>query len=254
MNKSELRAWLNIDESVNVQMPNEIFEDLSNAEFKNFNHKCFAYGYYYLITYLYRNTIYGTCNIEKYNQQNIISLFVSNNTMVSYITKKGGLLDKIGYTRTTTNYPVAYYMDNGILEFSYITDLRKRMPNLEINHSPRFMIKEPLKGLVRFDGEDCTGTFYDFQNTHRIDIQKFVDIIADEQLGSVGLYIYGYLSMMNDRFPMGYQISNTSFAEIVGCTDRTITKYTNRLEELGFIKSERKLLGYKLLEKIYKVV
>ncbi|ALA47825.1 hypothetical protein ABE137_12590 [Brevibacillus laterosporus] len=253
MNKAVLINWLRIEDSVNIQIPNEIFKDFDKADFKSFQHKCFGYAYYYLATYLYRNTLFGNSDIEKYSQQKIVELFVSNNTIVSYITKKNGLLDSIRYTKTTNNYPTSFYVNNGLLEFSYVNDLKERIPDYTVKHSPRFFVKEPVKALVRFDNEDFTGTFYSFQNTHRIDIKTFIDIISDKQLGHVGLYIYGYLSMMCDKFPLGYQISNQRFGEIIGCSDRTITKYTTQLEKEGLIKSERKLLGYKLLEKIYRV-
>lgn len=254
MNKAVLTNWLKIEDSVNIQMPNEIFKDFDRTNFKSFQHKCFAYAYYYTITYLYRNTLFGNSDVDKYSQQKIVELFVSNNTMVSYITKKDGLLDSMGYTKTTNNYPTSFYVDNGILEFSYVNDLKKRVPDYVVKHSPRYFVKEPVKALVRFDNEDFTGTFYSFQNTHRIDIKTFVDIITNKQLGHVGLYIYGYLSMMCDKYPLGYQVSNQRFGEIIGCSDRTITKYTTQLEKMGLIKSERKLLGYKLLEKMYRVI
>lgn len=253
LNKEKLRSWLNIGNHTIIQMPNEIFEDLNKTDFKNFNHKCFAYAFYYLCCYLYRNALYGM-NTEQYSQQNIIKVFTGNKTIVSYITKSDGLLDQIGYTRTTTDYPVACYMDNGILEFSMIKDLRKRMPKLKVSHSPRFSIKQPIKALVRFNGEDLTGTFYSYQNTHKIDINRFIDIISDDQLGHIGLFIYGYISMMCARFPQGFQISNEALSEIVGCGEKTIRKYTQGLEAIGVLKSTRKSLDNKSLEKIYSIV
>ncbi|MEC0089893.1 winged helix-turn-helix transcriptional regulator [Paenibacillus macquariensis] len=250
-----MRSWFNIDSSINVQIPNEIFEDFHQAEFESFNHKCFAYAYYYVVSYLYRNALYGTRDVSVYSQSNIISLSTTNKSSISYITKKGGLLDSIGYTRTTTDYPIAPYMDNGILEFETIKSLRKRMSDVRLDNNPRFTIKEPVKAIVRFDDEDCTGTFYSFQSTHRIDIMKFITIIADDQLGHVGLYVYGYLNMMFDRFPMGYTISNADLAKVVGCSERTINSYTNRLESLGLISSSRKTIGSsKRFEKSYCVI
>ncbi|WP_261378533.1 hypothetical protein [Paenibacillus agilis] len=253
MDKARLEVWLNASECINVQMPNEIFEDFDKADFKSFNHKCFAYSYYYLISHLYRNTLYGG-NTEQYSQQNIIKLFTSNKTVISYITKNDGLLDELGYTKTTTDYPVACYMDNGILEFGLIKELRKKMPQLELNHSPRFSIKEPLKCMSRFDGEDYTGTFYSLQNTHRIGIERFIKIISDDKLGHVGLFIYGYISMMCDKFSNAYQISNVELGEIVGCSDRTIQSYILRLEEIGLLKSTRRIFDNKLLYKVYSVI
>ena len=40
-------------------IPNEIFNDLTNCEIKSFRHRAFAYSFYYLSSYLYRNSKYG---------------------------------------------------------------------------------------------------------------------------------------------------------------------------------------------------
>ncbi|WP_433708685.1 hypothetical protein [Paenibacillus illinoisensis] len=252
MNKQSLESWLNVSACVNVQMPNEIFEDLSKAEFKSFNHKCFAYAYYYLVTYLYRNALYGG-NTTDYSQHNIISVFTSKKSSLTYITKSGGLLDEIGYTRTTTNYPVSYFVEDGILEFGLIKELRKKLHGLEAGHSPSLNVKEPVKAMDRFDGEDYTGTFYSFQNTHKITVNEFIRIISDEKLGHVGLYLYGYISMMCDKFRQGYQVSNSTLGEIVGCSESTIKRYAKQLEAVGLLKSKRKVYGEKLLEKVYSI-
>jgi Helix-turn-helix domain len=236
-------------------MPNEVFNDLNQADFSNHSHKCFAYAYYYLISYLYRNALYGGINTEEYSTENIVKLFLGNPKPVSYITKKNGILDKLGYTETTTDYPISYYKDKDteMIDFITIKKFRKDNPDTQMNHSPRLSIKTPLKALNRFN-EDYSGTYYTFQNTHKVNIKKFVDIITDINLGHVAFYIYCYLRMMNDKFPQGYQISNKAFADLIGCSERTIARYTTELESKNYIKSERKLYGYKLLEKIYKVI
>ncbi|WP_255305638.1 hypothetical protein [Paenibacillus sp. Mc5Re-14] len=251
MDKVALESWLNVGECVNVQMPNEIFEDLAKADFKSFNHKCFAYAYYYLTCYIYRNTLYGDGKTEQYSQQNIIKVFTTNKSSVSYITKSDGILDEMNYTKTTTDYPVAYYMHDGILEFGLIKELRKKIPDLEINHSPRFCVKEPIKGMARFDGEDYTGTFYSFQNTHKIDVNQFITIVNDGKLGHVGLYLFGYISMMCDKFSK-YRITNEELAKMVGCSERTIQSYMIRLEQLALIQSTKVTLNNKT-QKLYSV-
>ncbi|WP_342575818.1 hypothetical protein [Paenibacillus sp. FSL M8-0142] len=253
MNKEYLEQWLNVSESVNVQMPNEIFEDLSKAEFKSFNHKCFAYAYYYLICYIYRNALYGG-KTDQYSQQNIINVFTSDKSSVSYITKSKGILDSMNYTKTTTDYPVSYYMDDGVLEFGLIKELRMKIPELEMNHSPRFFVKEPLKATARFDREDYTGTFYSFQNTHKLDVEDFIKIISDKRLGHVGLYIYGYISMMCDKYNNKFQITNAQLGDFVGCSERTMKKYTQRLEELNLVESTRIIYDKKQLDKVYSII
>ncbi|MCM3202898.1 hypothetical protein [Paenibacillus illinoisensis] len=253
MNKKNLESWLNVSESVNVQMPNEIFEDLSKAEFKSFNHKCFAYAYYYLISYIYRNALYGG-ETDQFSQHNIINVFTSDKSAVSYITKTKGILDSINYTKATTDYPVTYYMYDGILEFGLIKELRKKLPNLEMNHSPRFCVKEPIKAMTRFDDEDYTGTFYSFQNTHKMNVEDFIRIISDKKLGHVGLYVYGYISMMCDKYNNKFQITNAQLGDLVGCSERTMKKYTQRLEELNLIATTRVFYDSKQLDKVYSII
>lgn len=248
MNYTQLNHWLHTENSVNIQMPNEIYEDLMDAEFKTWKHRCFAYSLYYLSSYLYRNAIFGNAHNAQYGVNKLAELFSPNPKPLSYIYKKGGILDSIGYTDSITDYPISFYMDEQILEFSTLSELDQ---SIKRNY-PRFMVKKPIKSFYRDSADDTlTGTFYDFQNTHLIPIEKFISIISDSTLGFVPFYIYSYLKMMNDKFPMGYQVSNKRLAEIVGCNEETVSKYTNNLELSEHIVSERKLIGYKLLEKIY---
>lgn len=256
MRKEELKKWLNIGFHVDIQMPNEIFDDLNkNMNIESWKHKCFAYTYYYLITYIYRNSLYGLDNPEGYNQSNILQVLTARRHSVSYLIKRNGILEKMGYIETTTNYPTSFYIEDGVLDFALIDELKEVLDkDILGKSSPNFSIKKPIKALVRFDDEDFSGTFYDFSSTHKTSVDRFVDIITDTQLGYVGFYIYSYLSMMNDRFKYGYQISNSKLAEFVGCNERTVSRYTKRLEDKKHIISERKLYEYKLLEKRYSVI
>ncbi|TVX86121.1 HTH domain-containing protein [Paenibacillus agilis] len=60
--------------------------------------------------------------------------------------------------------------------------------------------------------------------------------------------------MMCDKFSNAYQISNVELGEIVGCSDRTIQSYILRLEEIGLLKSTRRIFDNKLLYKVYSVI
>lgn len=256
MNKKQLTEWLKLENNQSnqliIQTPNEIFTDLESATFKSWKHKAFAYSYYYLVSYLYRGTIYNTTT-EDYCQENIITSIVAKSDSFSYITKRNGVLDNIGYTKTTSNYPVSYYYKNKILQFELVKDLKHQVGNNISSVGNRFFAKEPVKALNRFN-EDYSGTFYSFQNTHLVTIERFVDIISNPKLGYVGLYLYAYLVMMGDKFPDGYQVSNKGLSVFLGCSEATVTKYTMNLEACNFIESERKVCGFNLLEKIYKII
>lgn len=248
--------WLLFESNINIQISNEIFEDFSSADFKTWKHKAFAYTYYYLITYIHRNVLYGLAHPEDYNQDIIIGSIASARTAFSYITKKNGLLEKLDYIKTTNNYPTSYYMDNGILQFTHINDIKSLMKNLLPETSPNFTTKSPTKAFKRYsdDEDDFTGTYYDFQNTHSIPIKRFIEIMTNDSLRYTGLYIYGYLIMMCDRHKDGYKVFNQELANLMGCNKRTITKYMKELEHRGFIESEIVKVKGDITCKLYKIV
>ena len=256
MNKKELTQWLRVknENNIVIQIPNEIFKDLGESNFKSWKHRPFAYSYYYLISYLYRVTIYGNTP-EEYGQDKILRVFLKRPDLITYITKRDGLLDKIGYTESESNFPISTTMDdNGILHFHKFKELQNDMgKNLLPNLGGRFYVKKPIKAFVRFDDEDYTGTFYDSQNTHRITIEKFIDIITDEELGHVALYVYAYLVYSCKKFPKGFIISNKNFADAIGYGERSLSKYTLLLESKGYITSTRAVSKDKMYEKAYFV-
>lgn len=229
-------------------MPNEIFEDLSDVKFETFSHKCFTYSFYYLINYIYRNALYGLGNAEAYGLKELSKIFISNYSKVSYIVKKDGILDTLGYTITTTDYPTAYTFSDNVLDFECIKSIKEKS-----QHSPRLSIKYPVKSFMRFDDEYFTGTYYDFQSTHSLRISSFIKIMSTNKLGHNAFYIYGYLKMMCDRFQNSYIVSNEELMTIVGCNEKTLTKYTKSLEENGLISSSRVIYEGKTLEKIYSI-
>lgn len=256
MNKQQLHDFLHTSGgNIDVHIHNEIFDDLSNIkEFKTWKHRGFAYAYYYLTTYIYRNTLYGVDNPEMYNQKSILNTLIKNHTSISYIVKRRGLLDKYNYLETTRDYPISFYMDNGILEFSTINEWDKDLKDLKPKVSTSFSIKKPVKAFNRYN-EDATGTFYSFQNTHKIHIYRFISIITNPKLGYTGLYIYAYLSMMNDKFKSGYCITNENLSSVVGCDNaRTVSKYTKELESLEYIESEMHFHNNKFSGKRYIIL
>src|SRR5437763_8036906 len=94
-----------------IFMPNEIFDDFKSG-FDSGVHKAFAYSYYYVVNYLYRYTKYSFG--ERFTQPEIMEFlgYSASNKKLNYITKKDGLLDQIGYTKTTTDYPVQWNFDS----------------------------------------------------------------------------------------------------------------------------------------------
>src|SRR5690606_37263022 len=139
----------------------------------------------------------------------------------------------IGYVETTSDYPIniipfRYRNKNGeviedekLFEFELISMVDKQMFDNIPKASNNYLIKVPIKGLKRYEEDDeFSGTFYNADNTHFVSVELSVKIIVS--IGSVGLFIYAYLSMMYDRFKQGYKVSAKELSEVVGCSERTI--------------------------------
>lgn len=254
MNTNEMTEWLHTNtDNFDIQIPNEIFEDFKELDFAGWKHRGFAYTYLYLVTYIYRNALYGRYDAVDYSQDAIISTIIKNRTQISYITKKDGLLENAGYVESTKDYPIGFFVDNDILQFTLHSDLDKFISDRFNKVSKNFSLRKPVIAFDRW-GEDFTGTFYDYSNTHRIPIDTFIKILCEPNLGYCGVYMYGYFAMMNDKYPEGFKISNEELSSFFGCNIRTIIKYTKKLEELGFITHKRSVIGYRLMEKEYSLV
>jgi hypothetical protein len=225
-----------------IYLPNEVFQDLQDA-IGNSRQTAFAYSYLYYTTYLYRYCKYIDDNGEKMTQDAIKFYlgYAPKNKKVDYIIKKGGILDNLFYTETTTDYPIQFlYDDNDIIIFETISQYKN---NIRINDR-NFRIKKPTRAFHRslraIEESDLTGTFYEVENTHRIDFKVFERIIAHPDLGVVAFYLYGYLKHKNDIFKSGFQRSYMRIGEDLGMSDRTVYKYVKSLENNGFIFVEHK--------------
>lgn len=226
-----------------VYLPNEVFHELQ-TNIENSRQIAFAYSYLYYITYLYRYCKYIDGDGEKVTQERIKEYlgYSPKNKKVDYIVKKNGLLDNLNYTKTTTDYPIQYFFDeNDILSFDTIDKYKDTIKNI---NDRNFKIKIPLKGFYRSHTDVLdnllTGTFYEVENTHRVDFGRFESILKNPKLGVVGFLIYGYLKHKNDIFTKGYQRSFEKIGLDLNMSEKTVRKYIDLLEENVFIKVERK--------------
>lgn len=220
-------------------IPNEIFEDLIK-NIKTTSHIAFSYSYIYLITWLYRYAKHFNVNdiIDNKKIKTILG-YNSNNQTLDYLIKKNGLLDDMGYTESTRDYPltwdfnkynredISFFMSSEIE--GEVSDHRKAIPK-------RFFLKKPLKGFYRIRIEDReefeeVGTFYDISNTHCIPFEVFVYCMSNPKISCVGFYLYCYLKHKNDIFEFGYDVSLDELSIQTGIARRTLNSY------LGVLKS-----------------
>jgi hypothetical protein len=220
-----------------VHMPNEIFNELQ-LNIDNSRQVAFAYSYIYYITYLYRYCKFIDKNGNRVTQERIKEYlgYSPKNKKIDYIIKKGGVLDTIQYTTTTNDYPIRYYFEDNIIFFETISDFKDIFQN---TNERNFKVKMPLRAFHRCQDSISdgllTGTFYEVENTHRIEFEAFERMMESPNLGVVAFYIYGYLRHKNDLHREGYQRSFEKIGIELGMSDKTVRKYIDLLEALGFI-------------------
>ncbi|MFB4471805.1 hypothetical protein ACDI16_02405 [Oceanobacillus caeni] len=261
-------------------MPNEIFEDLQaeeedeNGEKKPIlntsQHVAFAYSYYYLTSWLYRYTKYGTKHIDtkkiEQNGNKTIDYIIKNkgvynidvsmikellgytrtNKTINYIIKNKGKLDSMGYTETTNNYPILWHLDEFIgehkeLVFTLVDELDIEMKDLiRESQGTNYKIKCPIKHFYRYE-EDIddgylSGIFYDVSDTHEVGFDVFAHCMSIKELGTNGFYLYGYLKMKNQHFKDGYDVSLKGLSKATGIPYKSMTRYLDALREYNLVK------------------
>ena len=228
-----------------VFLPNEIFEDLQGYLTSN-KELAYAYSYLYLTQFLYRNCKYFNTKtlIDNKVIKQVLGYGEDNRTM-NHITKKGGLLDSIGYTISTKDIPLSwdFKKDDGEgLSFYMSSNLDKGTLDIP----KMFFLKKPLKAFERtiqrvdkdgqIVGEEMQGTFYDVSNTHSVDYDVFMYCMSNKELGTTGFYLYSWLKHKNDIFKGGYDVPYEKLSAETGLTRTTMIKYLDALKSYRLIR------------------
>jgi hypothetical protein len=229
------------EHEVNVYVPNEIFQDLKDSEMNRSNHLAFAYSYYYLCCWLYRYCKYGHANIDVKMVKGMLG-YSPNSKDIDFIIKKNGILDQMGYTFSSTDYPIAWDFNNGDILFTMLSELEDDIRKMVREQKGKnYKIKIPVKGLWRDKQSEDEGiedgTFYDISNTHMIPYDVFDKCMNDKELGCTGFYLYGYLKYRCQW----HEKYNSSFEHIgndTGVSKNTVEKYLFKLEQKGLVNRE----------------
>lgn len=244
---------------VSVQIPNWIFKSLSenikSGANANVKQASFAYAYVVLISFLYKYTHFVDLENETYIQNKDIKQILGydpTTKTIDRVIKKGGILDSIGLTCTTKNYPVTFEYTaeeiNGfpIREFTTINMLSvddvnyNRYKNIVKNRN--YTVKEPL---FFFENEGDVGTLYNYNRTHTITLKEFISFTYNNELDNVDFYLYAFFKSKchGRRFNECGIRQNTILSE-VGMSTRTLYEHTDKLVKCRYIKVDYK--GWKV--------
>lgn len=266
LNEMDIKQKLSYREKDSMlYMPNELFGDLVTCvDFKGdaSSHISFGYCYIYLCTWLYRYCNYF--QTEKLVQGVLKEIlgYVRSNKTVDYIIKKDGLLEELGYLKTTLDYPMFwdYRFDTnaGLLEFIRISDFKSSgETSLWSKFNDRnFKVKFPIKAFYRtskaLEELSLDGTFYDRSNTHMIPVEAFIYSMTNRELGVIALYLYAFLKWKNDRYASGYTISHWQLSDQTGIKASTLDAYLYRLRNHNMIDCEVQPYVFNLPREFWK--
>ncbi|MCY9738198.1 hypothetical protein M5X17_31385 [Paenibacillus alvei] len=244
----------------NLYLPNEIFADF-NENISSSRHVAFAYAYYYYIVYLYRYCEYA-CNAKIMTQSQLKEDlgYSPSQKSLDYIIKKNGLLDRMGYTASTKDYPVSYSINDSILEFRTISQCATTLNRGKLHKN--LSIKIPIKSFHRTNGSKVEqlldGTYYEFENTHKVSPATFFDMMKDnDEYGVMAFYIYGYLKWKSDIYRGGYDVTERQLADDLKIDKGTLKKYLKNMDGkyirvitgTSGIGSDRKSSSYMIIDR-----
>lgn len=266
MNFEEIEELLQYNEKESkIFIPNEIFEDLINKFQKlkpkekptktvttskgrgknkgiNISHIAFAYSYYYLISWLYRycKHLYGYDLIDNEKVKEILG-YNATTKGIDYLIKNNGLLDTMGYIKKTKDIPISSNYDEfDGLSFTLLSDLEEEMQKMiKEKLSRKYSIKYPIKAFERVVDEEGNieqeGTFFEFENTHCIPFEVFIYSMSNENIGTIGFYLYTFIKMMNDRYSTGWDVSIENLVRKTQLPESTLLKYLDIVKKYRMI-------------------
>lgn len=259
----QMRGLMKVSEFQNyVFMPNEIYSDFARAfaELKEeanndlrSSHIAYAFGYTFLAHYMWRFARYyiwdnakGSVPINEAIIKQMLG-FPAKSEAYTYLTKtKTGLLEQIGYIRKVTDKPIDhYYEDDDRIDLAFV--MESESPSPEKTNNKNWKVAMPVKGIWRKPEDEVNpeikypnGTIHRFENTHIVDMKTFIYCITHPELGVEGFYLYCFLRMQYDKFPMGYDCSKERMARLTGMSIDEIKSQLESLEIFNMITNDHK--------------
>ncbi|PEQ83391.1 hypothetical protein [Bacillus cereus] len=235
-----------------VFMPNEIFDDLIKAidvkeEGHSSKHIAYAFSYIYLITYLYRYA--KISNEHDFSEEGLKRLLTVSPTSkgkkgVNYITKRGGLLEELGYIYKVTDFPLAYFFDEEekSIEFEYFSQVvEDGVPSQFVTNLKNKKINYPVKLLktriVKTSNgkEELDPILDDVYYTTRIDLDIFIYCMSRKELGVESFYLYSFIKFMNDIYGVCWNCPLVDLPKKVGMQLDVIKSKLKSMEQYGML-------------------
>lgn len=258
--KEEYQKILATSEKEPVFMPNEIFEDLPrainvNRKGKSSKHIAYAFSYVFLVTYLYRYTKFGTHADYEFTEEELKKLLTVSPTSkgmegVTYITKRKGILEQLGYIKKVTNYPLEwfYFYDeiqtDGYVEFLYFSDIKEDgLPSSMISNLKNRKINYPVKLLderiIEIDEEEleCPGILHDINYTTKTSIDIFIYCMTRKELGVEGFYLYCLIKFKSAFYGGRWNCAQSDFPARTGMKIDVIKTRLKALERYGMLNN-----------------
>lgn len=238
MNKEKIKHLIDFNVvDCQVYINNSIFTDLLKCqELNQIRQKAYAYGYYCLTTYLYRNAKYQHFLLKQPDLKEILG-YSRENRDLDFISKKNGLLDMLGYTETITDFPVR--LDNGrLIGFVMYRDAKNNFlhnNNVPSNYKVKFPIKAFYKDEKSKEKGYLNGSYYDATDCHRFDINSFFECISDEKIGCVGFFMVSYIKLLGTSLRTGSYSNTKDVRDSLGLSKKTFEKYINLLAKAGLL-------------------
>ena len=236
-----------------IYLPNEIFKELTeySCQTFSFRHRAFAYSYYYIVCYLYRNAKYGAIEpLDKLNSLMLISILNCDRKYYNYIIKKDGVLDILGYTKSENDFPLNFIIEEGELAGFQLFSEMESYIRKSMNVPTHFVCKKPLKAFQRTpDSTYNNGTFFEFYNTHCIDFSIFTRCLSYGKQGIEYFYVYAFLLAFSEFINQKKSIYRSYILISLSMSKKKLQACLTHLETMGLIQvTSSTMFHYKIIK------
>ncbi|MEB9507241.1 hypothetical protein P4J13_25250 [Bacillus anthracis] len=260
-------------------IPNEFFDEISVLKkkvnlTKDSKHVSFAFSYLYLATYLYRYAKFHENTEYEFTEQELKKLLTMSpdscgKNSVNKISKRGGILEEMGYIEKVKDYPISYDYNPEEKEFvfSYLSDVIADLGEsahkyFNINSKNR-KVNLPVKMFndrdIEISNTECNGTIYDVKHTTSIDIKVFIYCMVREKLGLEAFYLYSFIKYKNGYYGGLWRRAIPNIIEDAGLSKKVVQSRLREMEQHGMLhcthekfvvgaKGDRIPNGYRALE------